>query len=243
MKVTVIGFWGAYPEEGAATSSYLLEKDDVTVLIDCGSGALAQLPKYTNAMDLDAVILSHYHNDHIADIGVLQYNWLVQNQIHKTNKILPIYGHTADQAGFEKLTHHYTAGIGYDPEKVLQIGPFSITFIKTEHPVHCYGMRITDGEKVVVYTADTSFMQELIPFSHKADLLITDCSFYAGQDGSSAGHMNSIDCGILAEEADVGRLLLSHYPHFGDRTELVKEAKQTFTGNIELAKSGYIWEG
>src|SRR5690554_2082839 len=97
MKVTVVGFWGAYPEENEATSSYLIEKDGFKLLLDCGSGALSQLPKYVEPYDLDAVILTHYHNDHIADIGVLQYYMLVQNGIRQQEKVLPIYGHTFDQ--------------------------------------------------------------------------------------------------------------------------------------------------
>ncbi|WP_112180105.1 MULTISPECIES: MBL fold metallo-hydrolase [Paraliobacillus] len=242
MKVTVVGFWGAYPEIGEATSSFLLEKDDFSCLIDCGSGVLAQLPKYTDPMELDAVILSHYHNDHIADIGVLQYNWLVQNQIHNTSDILPIYGHTDDKTAFEKLTHHFTEGIGYDPERTLQVGPFTITFLKTEHPVTCYAMRITDGDKVIVYTADSSYMRQFISFSKNANLLIADCSFYQGQDGSKAGHMNSLECATIAEAAGVRQLLLSHHPHFGDRTDLVKEAKQKYSGIIALARSSYIWD-
>lgn len=241
MKVTVVGFWGAYPEVGEATSSFLLEKDNFSCLIDCGSGALAQLPKYTDVMELDAVILSHYHNDHIADVGVLQYNWLVQNQIRHTSASLPIYGHRDDLVEFAKLTHHYTEGIGYDPDKVLQIGPFSITFLKTKHPVPCYAMRITDGEKVIIYTADSSFQSAFIPFCQDADLLVADCSFYHGQDGSKAGHMNSVECATIAEAAGVRELLLSHHPHFGDRTDLVKEAKKKYHGNVELAKSGYTW--
>lgn len=242
MKVTVVGFWGAYPEGGSATSCYLLEKDDFRCLIDCGSGAMAQLPIYTDPFNLGAVVLSHYHQDHIADIGVLQYSWLVQNAIRKTDDILPIYGHVRDARAFEGLTHTFTEGIGYDPEASLQVGPFTFTFIETAHPVACYAMRVTDGEAVIVYTADSSYHEQLIPFSQGADLLIADCSFYQGQDGSLAGHMNSEQCGKIAEAANVGKLVLSHHPHFGERTELVREAKQYFGGKIILAHQGYTCE-
>ncbi|MCZ0703297.1 ribonuclease BN (tRNA processing enzyme) [Natronobacillus azotifigens] len=243
MKLTIVGFWGAYPEKGGATSSYLLEKDGFRCLIDCGSGALAQLPNYTDPFDLDAVIVSHYHQDHIADIGVLQYSWLVQNGIRKTEQVLPIYGHQNDQEGFERLTHNFTKGIAYDPEDTLQIGPFTITFMETDHPVTCYAMRITDGEKVIVYTADSSYKDEFNDFSKDANLLITDCNFYQGQDGSKAGHMNSEQVGTIAKSACVDKLVLSHHPHFGDRNTLVDEAKQFFDGEVILAHEGYTWEG
>src|SRR5699024_4065085 len=118
-------------------------------------------------------------------------------------------------------------------------GPFMIEFLKTIHPVPCYAMRISDGEKVVVYTADSSYQDAFIPFSQDADLLITDCNFYEGQDGTIAGHMNSKEGALIAEQANVKTLLLSHLPHFGERKQLLTQARKYFSGDIQLAKSGY----
>ncbi|PXW91445.1 ribonuclease BN (tRNA processing enzyme) [Streptohalobacillus salinus] len=238
MKITVIGFWGAYPEQDEATSSYLVEKDGFKLLVDSGSGALGQLPKYTDPYDLDAVIISHYHQDHIADVGVLQYQMLVQNGIRNGNKRLPIYGHPYDEAAFDKLSHEFTDGRRYDPNQTLMMGPFTITFMETDHPVRCFAMRITDGEHTFVYTADSSFKEEFQTFSEKADLLVTDCNFYEGQDGMKAGHMNSQECGSIASAAGVKTLVLSHHPHFGERKQLVEEAKKYYSGKVVLASSG-----
>ncbi|WP_430787769.1 MBL fold metallo-hydrolase [Virgibacillus flavescens] len=242
MKCTVIGFWGGYPAEGGATSAYLLEKDDFSLLIDVGSGALSTVQKYKHVMEIDAVVLSHYHHDHIADIGVLQYAWLVHSYLREEKEILPIYGHKENKDKFETLTHQCTEGISYDPGKELHVGPFVITFLKTNHPVPCYGMRITDGEDVIVYTADTSYKEEWNDFAKEADLLITDCNFYESQDGSAAGHMNSKEGATIASRANVGELMLSHLPQYGDRNDLVLEAQKYFTGKIELAETGRVWE-
>ncbi|OZU87946.1 hypothetical protein CIL03_14690 [Virgibacillus indicus] len=241
MKITIIGCWGGYPAAGGATSAYLLEKEGFSVLIDAGSGSLSKLQHYISIAKLDAVILSHYHHDHVADIGVLQYAKLVEYYVNGMDKVLPIYGHRKDLAGFSSLTHEYTKGIAYDPDQTLEIGPFAITFLKTKHPVACYGMRITDGESVIVYTADTSYQEAWIPFAENADLLITDSNFYAGQDASKAGHMTSIEGAAIAQRANVKTLILSHLPQYGDNTHLVKEAKQYYKGSIQLAKEGLIW--
>ncbi|MGG3803327.1 MBL fold metallo-hydrolase [Metabacillus fastidiosus] len=242
MRLTVIGFWGGYPGANEATSGYLLESGDFRLLIDCGSGVLAQLQNKISVNELDSVILSHYHADHIADVGSLQYAKLISSFINNNQKILPVYGHTYDKEEFAKLTHkNSTNGIGYSPDQQQKIGPFTIEFLKTTHPVDCFAMRITDGQATIVYTADSSYQQSFVEFSKDADLLISECNFYAHQDGTNAGHMNSLEVGELAKNANVKQVLLTHLPHFGNHEDLVKEAGTVYTGKIELAHTFYEW--
>jgi ribonuclease BN (tRNA processing enzyme) len=236
MKLTIIGFWGGYPKRNSASSGYLVEHDGFRLLIDCGSGVLARLQNIIQPEELDSVIISHYHPDHIADIGVLQHARLIQGFLGKEMAPLPIYGHPFNQYEFSKLTHKkITEGIAYDPNEVLTLGPFQVSFLKTEHPVPCFAMRIEAGGKVLVYTADSSYKEEFIDFSKDADILLCECNFYGNQNGKSAGHMNSIETGRLASEAMVKKLVLTHLPHYGNLADLVGEASSEFTGIIKLA--------
>lgn len=242
MKVTVIGCCGGFPAANEATSGYLFQSGDYSVLIDCGSAVLSKLQLFLPVEELDAVILSHYHHDHIADVGPLQFAKLVGSFLGKGANALPIYGHPFDEEQFSKLTYKtHTAGLAYDPNQPLAIGPFTFTFLKTVHPVDCFAMRVTDGVHSVVYTADSSFQEAFIPFSEGADLLISECNFYAGQDGGSAGHMNSLEAGHIAAEAGAGHLLLTHLPHFGEHQKLAEEAQTVYKGAVDLAHTGYVW--
>ncbi|MCP8615526.1 MBL fold metallo-hydrolase [Salirhabdus salicampi] len=242
MKVTVIGYWGAYPQVERATSSYLLECDGFTCLLDCGSGVLSRLQKYKSISDLDAIVLSHYHHDHIADVGSLQYAFLIDNLLHQRNRTWPIYGHHENEERFQSLFHTATEGKAYKAGDVMTIGPFQFQFLKTVHPVPCYAMKITDGKSTIVYTADTSFFEDLIPFCQNADLLIAESSFYKGMDSTSAGHMTSDECGKIANRASVRELWLTHLPHFGNVSELKREASEEYDGKIYLADEGLSWE-
>lgn len=242
MKLTVIGCWGGFPAANGATASYILEKDGFVLIVDMGSGSLSNIQTFVPMDQFDAVLLSHYHHDHIADIGVLQYGWLVDMYVTGRKNKLPIYGHAFDQEAFTQLTSERTEGIVYHPEKTLEIGPFKIQFLKTKHPVPCFAMRITDGNKTIVYTADSAYTEDFIPFAKDADLLIADCNLYAHQDGAAAGHMTSRECGIIAKEACVRELLLSHLPQFGKHANLLIEAEKEFKGLIHLASKGFVWE-
>lgn len=241
MDVKVIGYWGAYPNKGEATSCYLLQQDNFNVLIDLGSGALSRLQHYHSLENIDAVVLSHFHNDHIADLGVFQYACLVQQQLGKLTSKVPIYASKDDGQAFQQLNHQATLGKKYDDKKEYQIGPFTFHFLKTKHPKPCYAMRISDGRSTIVYTADTSYFDGLVDFTRGADLLIAESSFYKGMDGTKAGHMTSEECGKLAERAKVKQLLLTHLPHFGDHQDLLKEASEQYQGKIELAYEGLTY--
>jgi ribonuclease BN (tRNA processing enzyme) len=237
LKLTVIGHWGGYPKKNEASSGYLLEEQGYKLLIDCGSGVLSFLQDHIEPYDLDAAILSHYHPDHTADIGVLQHALLIQKYLGKYNKSLPFYAHTEDEKGFQSLTYKdLMAGTGYNPDGALNAGPFTITFLRTRHPVPCYAMRIEAGGKVLVYTADSAYQESFIPFAKDADLFLCECNFYGDMDGSGAGHMNSFDSGRAAKEAGVKKLVLTHLPHYGDLNTLVKEAGSIFNGEIMLAE-------
>lgn len=241
MKLTIIGYWGGYPKADGASSMYVLEKNDFMLVIDVGSGGLAKFQKYKSITDIDAVLLSHYHADHIADVGVLQHARLVQSYLTGNEAVLPIYGHDEDEKQFDKLNHDFTEAVAYNPDNALKIGPFFIRFLKTKHSVPCYGMRITDGTSTIIYTADSSYQEEWIKFCQNADLLLSECNFYAHQDGTEAGHMTSKEVGQIAKQANVGELILTHLPHFGDHEDLVKEAGEIYEGKISLAYEGMVW--
>ncbi len=84
----------------------------------------------------------------IADIGVLQHAILIQRYISGEKKTLPIYGHTKEKIDFERLTYKdVTVGIAYNPSEQLEVGPFKISFLETNHPVPCYAMRIEVADK------------------------------------------------------------------------------------------------
>jgi len=237
MKLTVIGYWGGYPKKNAASSGYLLEHEGFHLLIDCGSGVLSKLQNVVQPEELDAVILSHYHPDHIADIGVLQHARLIQGFLGKELPNLPVYGHSFDEHEFSKLNYKtITKGVPYNPKDTLSAGPFKISFLKTNHPVSCFAMRIEAGGKTLVYTGDSSFKEEFIEFSHDAEILLCECNFYGNQNGKSAGHMNSIEAGQLAQKAGVKQLILTHLPHYGNLDELITEASREYSGIIKLAE-------
>lgn len=243
MKVIPVGIWGGYPKANGATSSFLIEHDGFHCLVDCGSGVLASLQNYVPLEKLDAVVISHYHADHIADIGSLQYSRLINYYLGKPSPALPIYGHDRDEENFEKLSYkEQTIGVAIQETDIVHIGPFEVTFCETVHPIYCLAMKFTVDGRSVTLTADTEWHDKLVEFAHGTNLLISEANLYEEHLGKAPGHMAGSEAGKLAKLAGANRLVLTHLPLHGDLTEILDAAKEIFKGDVELAVVGKAYE-
>lgn len=239
MNIIPLGIWGGYPKANSATSSFLIEHEGFHCLFDCGSGVLSSLQNYIELDQLDAVVISHYHADHIADIGSLQYSRLIQYYLGQPSPPLPIYGHAQDEEQFAKLSYkEQTRGIEIQENQSVRIGPFTVTFCPTTHPVYCLAMKFTVDGKSAVFTADTEWSDKLMTFSQHADIVFCEANLYEEHLGISPGHMAGSQAGNMAQQADVGQLVLTHLPHHGDINEILNEAEKTFSGLTEIAEVG-----
>lgn len=239
MNLTPIGIWGGYPKANEATSAFLLEYEGYHCLIDCGSGVLASLQNFLPLEELDAVVLTHYHADHIADIGSLQYSRLIQYYLNQSPKVLPIYGHTEDAEQFAKLSYkEMTIGMEIKVDDEMEIGPFTVSFCRTKHPVYCLALKFTVDGHSVVFTADTEWHEDLVHFSKGANLLVSEANLYEEHIGVAPGHMGGSEAGKLANLAGVNQLLLTHLPLHGDVQEILEAAKGQFNGETEIAEVG-----
>jgi ribonuclease BN (tRNA processing enzyme) len=242
MKLTVIGYWGAYPEVNEATSGYLLEHNEKKVLIDCGSGVLSKLQDYIKLEELDAVVISHYHADHFADLYCLQYATIISRHLETRVKPLKIFGLGNDQK-FETLEYGSSC-IAYplNSGDTLEIEGLKFTFLDTEHPIPCVAMRIEANGRVLSYSGDSSWSENLIKIARSSNVFLCECSLYSSGNAKVAGHLTGEEVGKIASKAGVNQLILTHLPHFGDRKELIVEAQKHYNGKITLAKGGLAIE-
>lgn len=68
MKVEVLGHWVGAPLGAGACSSYLVSGGGATVLLDCGPGTIPLLQERGLTQRLDAIVISHMHQDHMLDL-------------------------------------------------------------------------------------------------------------------------------------------------------------------------------
>ncbi len=238
MDLRIIGYWGAYPGPGEATSCYLLQAGQSSILLDCGSGALSLLQRVLDPAKLTGVVLSHYHADHMADIHCLQYAARVDMELGRRKKPLPIYGHTQDPS-FASLTYkEFTMGIEYGADSVVRMGEFVLRFFPTIHPDPCFAVRVEWEGRTVAYSGDAEYSDDLAGFVTGADLFLCESSLYEQFRGKIPGHMSAGEAGMTARKGNVGSLILTHLPHYGSHPLLLEQARAEFTGPTTLAESG-----
>ncbi len=123
MKLTVLGNNGPYPAAGGACSGYLLREGDTSILIDCGNGVLSNLQKIIPFENLDAIILTHLHSDHVSDLMVLKYAVQIKKKRGRFDRNLPVYAPPEPEEEYRRLDVKDAFDLGpVNGDLVLEIG-------------------------------------------------------------------------------------------------------------------------
>lgn len=237
MKITVLGNNGPYPRAGGACSGYLLETEHTKILLDCGNGTLSRLQQKINIFaDLDMIILTHLHSDHISDALVLKYALGIRN-IKGAQKSIPLYAPNEPKGDFEKLQYHNAYELKTIEESMeISHKGLSIKFKRMDHPVECYGLQVIDKNKKFVYSGDTRSCEAILELADKADLLLCEAGLLEKDKTATTAHLSAKEAGEIGAKCQVKKLLLTHFWPEYDLEEIYKEAKTTYEGDLELSK-------
>ncbi|HEY8424138.1 MAG TPA: MBL fold metallo-hydrolase [Clostridia bacterium] len=236
MKLYVLGCMGPYPEKDKALSGYLVETNNAKVLLDCGNGVLARLQKYIDLNELDAVILTHLHADHMSDILVMRYYCAVQNQK------LDVYMPQEDSLEYNLISSEPNFNIiNIEPGKQYRIKDLNFDFVEMVHPKKCFGVKITDGQGVLAYTGDTMLNPNLDVLTNGADLVLMDCAFPSVIHKPETPHMSLAQAAQYAKNKPF-KLLVTHIIPKTDITNELKKLglERVFQGDIyEISAQGF----
>jgi ribonuclease Z len=117
--------------------------------------------------------------------------------------------------------------------KVIEGEDLRVLSSPVHHLIPTIGLRIesVSTNKVIAYSCDTEACEEVARLAAGADVLIHEAA------GSGRGHSSAEEAGGVARQAEVGRLILIHYPSgSGEPGDLVRAAQSAFHGDVELAQ-------
>lgn len=223
MRLTVIGCAGSAPGPDSACSAYLIEHDGYRLLLDLGAGAAGPLQRYADPAAIDAVILSHAHSDHYADLTQL---WRLRAVSGAPP--LPVIG-PSDMPDALRDPEAFRATVARPGP--VPLGPLPVRLARVEHG-ECWATRVGDA---LCYTADSEPCPALDELAAGCGVLLAEAS---GAGGPMRGHLTAADAGRLAARSGARLLILTHLRPWQDHARLLDEAAGVAGCPVALAHPG-----
>jgi ribonuclease BN (tRNA processing enzyme) len=243
-SLTVLGSSGGSPTRTNPASGYLLRSGDTTIWLDAGTGTFMALAAHTDPGTLSAVVLSHMHVDHCADLFGL-YGYLAFGPSGIVP--IPVYvpkGATEHLAAFAGAGAEHVFRVVLDIVEVgagdaVPVGDLRLRFGDARHSVPGLVTRIETADGVIAYSGDTGPGSDLDEIGHEADLLLCEASIAGERDSQSySHHLTAAEAGAVAEAAGAARLVVTHFATGVVPDTAVAEAQAVFGGPVDAAKPG-----
>lgn len=244
MKITVLGCGAAYPRPGGACAGFLLEEEETRVWLDAGNGTFSRLTSHAPFDGIDAIVVSHSHGDHTADLLPMMYALGFDTEIQG----LPVHapGDVPQRlaVGLGEGSHEiFSRVFAFRPaDEPFEVGTMRFEPFPTHHPVETYGFRISGAGGTLVYTADTAYFAGLVESCAEADLLLSEATFLRGDEAPGGLHLWAEEAGRVAAKAGARRLALTHVWGTSDPRVAVQEASEAFDGPVEAAVEGAVYD-
>lgn len=248
MKLTVLGCAGSFPGPDSPCSAYLIEADGFRLMLDFGTGSLSTLQRHGSLTDVDAILLTHLHADHVLDAC----GYVVVRRYAPDGPYPPIpvfapagarerlsaaYGsHGEGPLDDVYVFHDLRAG-------TFDVGPLAVTVDRVNHPVETYGVRLEHAGRALAYSADTAPCEALNRLAKDADLFLCEASYVEGEDNPPDLHLTGREAGEAAARAGVGRLVLTHLvAAWASEEHTISSVRAVYSGPLEVARTGAVYE-
>jgi ribonuclease BN (tRNA processing enzyme) len=262
VELRVLGKSPAWQDAGGACSGYLVGSGETWLLLDCGCGVFGKLRTVVDYADVDAVVISHLHADHILDL-IPYASGLIYAPRHQP---VPVGGHPgttepprprliAPPGARETLRRlcaasgmreeHIESGFRleeYDPGAAVQVGDLELRFQPVPHFLPTHAVSIANGDGRITYSADSSPSDELCAFARDTDLLLIEATLPRPEREGPRGHLTPAEAGEHGRRAHARRVVLTHLSDELDAAWAQAEAEKAFGGAVEVAREGAVYE-
>jgi ribonuclease BN (tRNA processing enzyme) len=243
VRLTILGSGtNVHPKRAAA--GYVIRTDQ-TLLLDFGPRTLMNLMQTgVNRHRIEYILFSHYHSDHFADFIPFFFDAVFYSNYLGTRPDLTLIGPRgttrlfrtliATLPGFKKA--RFKTRFKEVADRAFRIGNTTVLPQSVTHSpgLHCLGYRVEYRGKAFAYSGDAQYCRSLVRLCRDVDLAVLDCSFPANKPGK--GHLHAGECGQVAAEAGVSRLILSHFYPIAERYNVREQAGERFGGMVMLGR-------
>ncbi len=200
-----------------ASGGIWLDLDGTEILLDPGPGCIVQTAKRKLKPEkLSAIILSHRHLDHSADMNVM-VEAMTQGGHKRHGRLFAPADALEDEPVIYSYLRNYLDGI----ELLHEGGEYTVgnvsftTPVRHDHRVETYGMVFKTVKHTFSYIADTRYFEELKNY-YSAELLIINLVFLkprppADNPLTPADHLAVPDAERMIREIQPKTAILTHF--------------------------------
>ncbi|MBO0810574.1 MAG: MBL fold metallo-hydrolase [Microlunatus sp.] len=220
----------------------MIEHDGYRLLIDPGYGVMSELLRHCDPADIDAVLISHGHPDHCADLNPLLRARVLGSWVSDR---LPVFAPEGALDAVLALDPVRSVSRGADVHTVIRgdkinFGPLLVDTTDVQHHIPTLGFRITASDgSVLAYTSDSGDTPDRVDLAREAGLLIAEVSYPAGTPVQYARHLSdAAQVARLALDADVDHCLITHLMPFADPITAVELVRSAGFDAVDVARPG-----
>jgi ribonuclease BN (tRNA processing enzyme) len=260
VQITVLGKSPAWQDADGACSGYLVQEGNYALLLDCGNGVFSKLRRFRDYVDVDAVLISHLHADHILDVVPFSYALIyaprqqpvpvgrwpgtddpARPQLHAPMGAGETFRRLAGAWGNEDLVERAFHLHEYEGTDHLTLGPLLVSFCEVPHFTRTWAVQLSVGERRLTYSADTAPNDELVAFARDSDLMLVEATLPRPERTGERGHLTPREAGQLGRSARAQRLVVTHFSDELDAGWLRSEAVGGYGAEVELAAEGSVY--
>ena len=188
MRVHVVGCSPAWPNPGGAQSGYLVEEDGRRLLLDCGPGVLPRLRRLEPWPRVDAIVITHFHLDHWGDLVPWAFGGLfgAGRDVEPPQLWLP-HGGRETLHGLDPVLYANAILELFDVHEYAEESPFTaagfelVGYRMLHYAMESYGLRVSNGERTLAYSADSAPCDGLVELARDADLFLCEATLVAAR--------------------------------------------------------------
>jgi ribonuclease BN (tRNA processing enzyme) len=247
MKITIIGSGTCVPSLKRSSCSVLVEVSDILLLFDLGAGTMRRLLEAGVGINqLSYIFYSHLHPDHTGELIPFLFATKYP-EAYRRRKPFTIVAATGFVDFYETLKDAYGEWIELAPGLLsiseldtagpdhLDCGAFDVDSLPMHHTPMSLAYRITASNgKSVVYSGDTDVCDNLVTLAKEVDVLI--CEAALPDEMKVDGHLTPSLAGRIAAQAEVKKLVLTHFYPECDAVDITKECRKTYQGPLVIAE-------
>lgn len=193
-----------------ASGGLWLKLSGTEILVDPGPGCIVQSTKRKlRAEKLSAIILSHRHLDHAADVNIM-VEAMTKGGFKRHGRLLAPSDALETEPVILSYLKDYLEGVDIlEAGKSYAIGNISLTTpVRHIHPVETYGMEFTTPQHTLAYIADTHYFDGLC-HSYHGELLIINVVLL--EPNPQVDHLSVADARHIIAELKPKAAILTHF--------------------------------